>query len=95
MVEDPKRMCQLTSLCVPLVLLYTIIYLVLLHLNYNASRDGDWSSVLSADLLFVNTFFLYHRMTLETCESRETPHLLPISVLLTHPQTDSAIQQYM
>lgn len=56
MVEDPKikRMCQLTSLCVPLVLLYTIIYLVLLHLNYNASRDGDWSSVLSADLLFVN-----------------------------------------
>lgn len=40
MVEDPKRMCQLTSLCVPLVLLYTIIYLVLLHLNYNASRDG-------------------------------------------------------
>lgn len=63
-----------------------------LHLNYNASRDGDWSSVLSADLLFVNTFFLYHRMTLETCESRETPHLLPISVLLTHPQTDSAIQ---
>lgn len=53
MVEDPKRMCQLTSLCVPLVLLYTIIYL-LLHLLYNASRDGDWSSMLSADLLFVN-----------------------------------------
>lgn len=53
MVEDPKRMCQLTSLCVPLVLLYTIIYL-LLHLHYNASRDGDWSSMLSADLLFVN-----------------------------------------
>lgn len=27
---------------------------LLLHFNYNASRDGDWSSMLSADLLFVN-----------------------------------------
>lgn len=88
MVEDPKRMCQLTSLCVPLVLLYTIIYYCTSITMPAAMVTGP---ACSRPICY-SSIFLYQRMTLETCESRETPHLLPISVLLTHPQTDSAIQ---
>lgn len=89
MVEDPKRMCQLTSLCVPLVLLYTTIYLLLHLITMPAAMVTG--PACSRPICY-SSIFLYQRMTLETCESRETPHLLPISVLLTHPQTDSAIQ---